>query len=276
MTKCTAELVTQGSTAVENYSLYLLLGEGDSAFKSLRDHGFTAAWAASFFRHPSFLGFPPLWPDTAFNFDARSLWGPRAWLKGQHTLKCFESSLVEDATSPGLPGEGTQHTTCVCMNGRRQLSLSKVMVVSARPNPCCFSLAFAYLEKSLSPCVAVQAVPVALTGNGAGKAVCACFGGGDLFLGLLFTLLLIHSLLSNDNDLKIISFYFPQIPPIVEVSFFFIAVLIWTPCILFCLPGIWKGEISKYGMPRLNKARSFQLDLQCLCYSSVAKITKKP
>lgn len=50
------------------------------------------------------------------------------------------------------------------------------------------------------------------------------FGGG--FIPWALRLLLIHSFLSNDNDLKIISFYFPQIPPIVEASFFVIPLLI--------------------------------------------------
>lgn len=93
------------------------------------------------------------------------------------------------------------------------------------------------------------------------------------FLGLSFTSLLIHSLLSSDNDLKMSSRYFPQIPPVAEVSCLVIPLLIWAPCVLLCLPGIWRGEIRKYGMPRLNKACSFQLDLQCLCYTRVAKIT---
>lgn len=92
-------------------------------------------------------------------------------------------------------------------------------------------------------------------------------------LGLLFTSLLIHSLLSSDNDLKMSSRYFPQIPPLAEVSCLVIPLLIWAPCVLLCLPGIWRGEIRKYGMPRLNTACSFQLDLQCLCYTGVAKIT---
>ena len=74
-------------------------------------------------------------------------------------------------------------------------------------------------------CIAVQVVPVPLTSKGAGKAASACFWG-DLFLGLLIALLLIHLLLSNDNDLTITSFYFLQVAPVVEVPFFFILLLI--------------------------------------------------
>lgn len=95
--------------------------------------------------------------------------------------------------------------------------LLKVMPASGRPNSLCCCLALAGMEKFPSP--AVPPPPAEL-----GMAACDGFWR-NLYLGLLFTLMLIPLLLSNDNDLKI-PFYFPQIPPVVEVSFLFILILI--------------------------------------------------
>lgn len=82
------------------------------------------------------------------------------------------------------------------------------------------------------------------------------FVGGILFFGFLFPLLWIHLLLSNDSDLKIISFYFPQIPPIVEFFFSFIPLNTWHPPV-----SAWHLEgKGKSSMPRLNKACSFKVD----------------
>lgn len=129
---------------------------------------------------------------------------------------CPEVLGVKRCAGCGVPGEVAQHT-CVCRNGERQLSQGHG--VSVRPNPCCCSLVFPHLEKSLSPCVALQEVPVQL-GFELGMLPALAFGG-NLFLGLLFTLLLVHLFLSGDNDLKIISFLLAQKPPIAEIFFLY-------------------------------------------------------
>lgn len=207
----------------------LLPREGSSAFWSWVNHDFTAADTASLC-----LSWISVFDLTVHLLWCRvPLWGILVGLKGQNTLKCSGSSLALAAASLGK-GLGTQCAWLWMVGG----SVLEVMAVSEGPNArgSCLALAdtvkFPPLQSQCPPWAAEQ-----------GMAACAGFWR-NLFLGFLFILMQIPSLLSNDNYLKI-PFYFPHIPPVVEVSFLFIPELIWTPCVLLSLPGIWKGEITE-------------------------------
>lgn len=172
------------------------------------------------------------WVSPFLAWHCIHFWGAIVGLKGQHTLKCFESSLSLAAASREK-GLSTQRAWAWTARGSVLLKVTAASLLL----PCLGrhgGVPFPEPSSASSPSAHHQQqswewVPVLAFGGicSLGSYLHWCWS--PRFLAMTMK----------------IPFYFPQIPPAVEVSFLFIPVLIWTPCILLSLPGIWKGEITE-------------------------------
>lgn len=127
--------------------------EGNSAFKSLGDHGFTEAWTASFgLATPLSLGFPPIKPDTAFSLvQGPTLLGSQSVVEGS----AHSEALVKPCTGYNIPGcpwrRDSAHNVHVHEWWEAVFSL-KVMVVSMRPKMLVALALPSHTWKSSFPC----------------------------------------------------------------------------------------------------------------------------